>query len=370
VSHAPLSVAALVPYATGTTPSQRFRIEQWAPVLEGNGIAVRYFPFAGPALTAMLQAPGRNGLKAARLLLATGRRFMTGARLGTFDVILIHRAACLAGPPWLERSLRLLGTPIVFDFDDAIWRLHTSAANRRLGWLKFPGKTAAICRISDHVVAGNAYLAEYARRFNPDVTVAPSSIDVDAYQPMPRSGAGDKVVVGWMGSSTSQTYLELAVPMLRGVAALPRVEIQVISNRRPELPGVPFVWRPWSPETEVTDLAGFDIGIMPMPDDEWALGKCALKALSYMAMGVSTVASPVGANREVIEQGRNGLFASSDAEWVQAVGRLAGDRDLRERLGRAGRETVVARYSMRSSAAVFEQVVREVAARRAVGPRR
>lgn len=363
-------MAALVPYAVGTTPSQRFRIEQWAPTLESNGIAVRYFPFAGPALTAMLQVPGRNGLKAARLVLATGRRFLTGARLGEFDVIFIHRAACLAGPPLLERGLRLLGTPIVFDFDDAIWRLHTSAANRRLAWLKFPGKTAAICRISDHVVAGNAYLADYARRFNPYVTVVPSSIDTDAYRPTKRTGPGDKVVLGWMGSSTSQTYLELAVSMMREVAALPGVEIQVVSNRRPELPGVPFVWRPWSAETEVADLAGFDVGIMPMPDDEWALGKCALKALSYMAMGVSTVASPVGANREVIEHGRNGLLASSDAEWLDAVSRLAGDRDLRERLGRAGRETVVARYSMRSSAAAFEQVVREIVARRAVGRRR
>ncbi len=173
-----------------------------------------------------------------------------------------------------------------------------------------------------------------------------------------------------MGSSTSQTYLELAVAMLREVAALPRVEIQVISNRRPELPGVPFVWRPWSSDTEVADLAGFDIGIMPMPDDEWALGKCALKALSYMAMGVSTVASPVGTNREVIEQGRNGLLASSDTEWVEAVGRLARDPELRERLGRAGRKTVVARYSMRSSAAAFEAVLREIMSRRAVGPRR
>jgi glycosyltransferase involved in cell wall biosynthesis len=187
---------------------------------------------------------------------------------------------------------------------------------------------------------------------------------------MPRARASDKVVVGWMGSSTSQTYLEVAVSMMRQVASLPRVEIQVISNRRPDLPGVPLIWRPWSPETEVTDLAGFDIGIMPMPDDEWALGKCALKALSYMAMGVSTVASPVGANREVIEQGRNGLLASSDVEWVDAIGRLAGDRELRERLGRAGRETVVARYSMRSSAATFEQVVREIVARRAVDQRR
>ena len=173
-----------------------------------------------------------------------------------------------------------------------------------------------------------------------------------------------------MGSSTSQTYLELAVPMLRAVAGLPRVEIQVISNRRPELPGVPFVWRNWSRETEVSDLAGFDVGIMPMPDDEWALGKCALKALSYMAMGVSTVASPVGANREVIDRGRNGLLASSVAEWVEAIRRLAGDRELRERLGRAGRDTVVARYSMRSSALALEQVLREVVARRAVGPRR
>lgn len=362
-------MAALVPYAPGTTPSQRFRIEQWAPLLRANGIVVDYFPFAGPELTAMLQTPGRNGLKAARLFLATLRRFTMSMRLGRYDAILIHRAACLAGPPLLERTLARLGPPIVFDFDDAIWRLHTSAANRRLAWLKFPGKTATLCGISDHVVVGNAYLAEYARRFNSRVTVVPSSIDTDLYQPWPRAREDIKVVVGWMGTSTSQTYLEMAAPMLREIAALPRVEIRVVSNRRPDLPGVSAVWHPWSAEKEVELLSGFDVGIMPMPDDEWALGKGAMKALQYMAMSICTVASAVGTNREVIEHGRNGLLASSIEEWRAAVKGLVEDKAQRERLGAAGRATVLSRYSMRTSASVFEGVVRDVVARRSIGRR-
>lgn len=364
-----LSVAALVPYAMGTTPSQRFRIEQWAPPLRASGITVDCFPFAGPDFTAMLQNPGRNVRKARRLCLATLRRFMTAASLGRYDAILIHRAACLAGPPLIERALARLGPPILFDFDDAIWRLHTSAANRRLAWLKFPGKTAAICRISDHVVVGNSYLAEYARQFNSQVTVVPSSIDTDLYQPRPRAREETKVVVGWMGTSTSQTYLEMAAPMLRAIAALPRVEIQVVSNRRPELPGVSAVWHPWSAEKEVELLAGFDVGIMPMPDDEWALGKSAMKALQYMAMSVCTVASAIGTNREVIEHGRNGLLASSIEEWRAAVKGLVEDKAQRERLGAAGRETVLSRYSMRTSASAFEGVVRDVVARRSIGQR-
>jgi glycosyltransferase involved in cell wall biosynthesis len=362
-------VAALVPYAPGTTPSQRFRIEQWAPLLGANGIAVDLFPFAGPDLTALLQSPGQNGRKAMRLFLATVRRFVTGAQLGRYDAILIHRAACLAGPPLVERALAWFGPPILFDFDDAIWQLHTSAANRRLAWLKFPGKTAALCRISDHVVVGNDYLAEYARRYNANVTVVPSSIDTDLYQPRPRAQGATGVVVGWMGTSTSQTYLERAAPMLREIAALPRVEVQVVSNRRPDLPGIAVVWHPWSAEKEVELLAGFDVGIMPMPDDEWALGKGAMKALQYMAMGICTVASPVGTNREVIEHGRNGLLASSIEEWKAAIQSLVEDRALRVRMGATGRETVHSRYSMRTSAAAFEKVLRDVVARRSIGAR-
>jgi len=248
----------------------------------------------------------------------------------------------------------------VFDFDDAIFLPHETQTNRRLAWLKFPAKTGTICRLSAHAVVGNAYLAEYARRFNPRVTIVPSSIDTDRYQPLPPNRVAGRVVVGWMGSSSSQTYLEIFAAMLREVAALPNVEIRVVSNRRPALPGVPLTWRPWSAATEVEDIASFDVGIMPMPDTQWALGKCALKALQYMAMGVATVASAVGANREVIEHGRSGLLASTDAEWLAGLRALSESPELRARLGRAGRVTVETRYSMRSSAAAFAEVVRSV----------
>lgn len=358
-----ISVAALVPYAQGTTPSQRFRIEQWIPFLEERGIRVVVLPFASPVLTGLMQRPGHFFRKAPLALAAVARQTHRGAFGNLGDVVLVHRAAAPLGPPVLERLLTLRGRPLVFDFDDAIFLPHETETNRRLAWLKFPGKTGTICRLSTHVVVGNAYLAEYARRFNPRVTVVPSSIDTDRYQPRTVAREVGRVVVGWMGSSTSQTYLEMFASMLRQVAALPGVEIRVVSNRRPDLPGVPVVWRPWSAETEVEDVAGFDVGIMPMPDTEWARGKCALKALQYMAMGVATVASDVGANREVIEHGRNGLLASTDAEWVGSLRTLTESAELRSRLGRAGRETVETRYSMRSSAAAFAEVVRSVVER-------
>jgi glycosyltransferase involved in cell wall biosynthesis len=358
-----ISVAALVPYAPGTTPSQRFRIEQWIPLLQEHGIQVRVLPFADPLMTDLMQRPGHFFRKARLALPAAARQAhrVVFGRLG--DVVLVHRAAALFGPPLLEWLLALRGRPLVFDFDDAIFLPHETETNRRLAWLKSPRKTGTICRLSSHVVVGNAYLADYARRFNPRVSVVPSSIDTDRYRPRTAVRGDGKVVVGWMGSSTSQTYLEMFAEMLREVAAIPGVEIRVISNRRPDLPGIPVVWQPWSAKTEVEDIAAFDVGIMPMPDTEWARGKCALKALQYMAMGVATVASAVGANREVIEHGRDGLLASTDAEWVASLRMLTESAELRACLGRAGRETVETRYSMRSSAAAFAEVVRSVVER-------
>ena len=358
-----ISVAALVPYSPHTTPSQRFRIEQWIPHLRERGIEVRVIPFAGPVLTRLMQSPGHVLRKASFAAAAVARRTCRIAFGCLGEVVFVHRAAAVFGPPVLERLLTLRGRPLVFDFDDAIFLPHETETNRRLAWLKFPAKTGTICRLSAHVVVGNAYLAEYARRFNPRVSVVPSSIDTDRYQPLPVTRADGRMVVGWMGSSTSQSYLEMFAGMLREVAALPNVEIRVVSNRRPDLPGVPVVWRPWSAAKEVEDIASFDVGIMPMPDTQWALGKCALKALQYMAMGVATVASAVGANREVIEHGRNGLLASTDAEWVASLRTLVENAELRARLGRAGRVTVETRYSMRSSAAAFAEVVRSVVER-------
>jgi glycosyltransferase involved in cell wall biosynthesis len=356
-----LSVCGWVPYPLERVPGQRFRIEQWAPWLEGEGISVDFRPFADAELLRVLHRPGHFGTKVTRTLSAFARRGAETLRVGGYDAVLVYRAACLAGPALLE-SLAARRRPMIFDFDDAIHVLHTSGANRWTSRLKFPGKTATLCRISRQVVVGNEYLAAYARRFNRNVTVIPSSVDTDAYRPLPRTARAGRLVIGWMGSSTSQTYLEMFAPVLRTALAGLDVELRIVSDREPALGGLSHTWRPWSAEREAADLAEFDVGIMPMPDDEWSRGKCAMKALQYMGMEVPTLCSAVGANVEVIDHGVNGLLAATPEEWAEHLGALVRDALLRRRLGTAGRQTVEARYSMRRAAGLFAEVVRKAVA--------
>jgi glycosyltransferase involved in cell wall biosynthesis len=355
-----IELIAFVPYPPDTTPSQRFRIEQWRGVLDELGIRVRLAPFADLRLMSLLYQPGRAGQKIAGMVAGFVRQARNVATAGRADAILIHRAACLAGPALLERVLTLWRKPILFDFDDAIYLRHTSGANRLFDWLKFPGKTAALCRLSSFVVAGNEYLAAYARKHNPRVVVVPTSIDTDLYTPMEREDWSGRVTIGWTGSATSLTYLETFAPVLRELLRHRDAEIRVQSNRPPALSGVPVVWQPWSPETEIQEIRRYHIGIKPMPDNPWARGKCPMKELQYMALGVPAVCSAVGTSVEVIRDGENGFLATNGDQWLAHLTRLVDDAALRRTIGLAGRQTVEERYSMRKCASRFAEALRSV----------
>ena len=352
-----IRVCALVPYPAGITPSQRYRIEQWRPILISEGIEVELWPFLEERELELLYSSKGWPDKARMVSRATARRCRAVARLEEFDVVLIHRAACLAGPAFLERLIARR-KPIVYDFDDAIYLLDTTVQNRIFGWLKFPRKTATLCRISRQVVAGNHHLARYARRHNANVMVVPSSIDVERYAPLPKPHRADRVVIGWTGSATSQAHLESFTPVLRRIWERHGVEIHVVSAHPPQLGGVPSRWKRWTADREVEDLAEFDIGIMPLPDDEWARGKSAFKALQCMGMAVPVVCSSVGASLDLIQHGENGFLASTPDEWVENLGRLISDRSLRDRVGRAGRRTVERTYSALASARALARVLR------------
>jgi len=348
-----------MPYPANTVPSQRFRLEQWCPHLSEQGISVELFPFVDDELMGMLHHPGRLVRKASGLLRALCRRAAQLGNVRFHDAVYIHRALCVLGPAVLERVLPLFGKPVIFDFDDAVFLLHTTRANRSFGWLKFPAKTAAICRLSTHVVVGNAWLGDFARQSNPRVTVIPSSVDTHRYRPVRRSRKSGPIVIGWTGSATSQTHLELFAPVLARLRSRRDFELRVVSDRRPEITALSFEWRPWSAETEVEEIAQFDIGIMPMPDDPWSLGKCSLKALLTMAMGLPTVCSAVGMNRDLVQHGRNGLLAATENDWLDQLRTLIDDAALRARLGASARRTVEESYSMEQCADRFARVVRQ-----------
>ncbi|MDQ3918160.1 MAG: glycosyltransferase family 4 protein [Acidobacteriota bacterium] len=356
-----MRILAIVPSVYDTNPSQRFRIEQWEPLLRARGVEITFKPFESAELHAVLYKPGRVPEKLRLVAEALRRRSGEVRSAKQYDAVYLLREAALLGPPYFERRLGRARVPFVFDFDDAVFVPYVSPSNGYLSYLKFPGKTRAICRMAAHVMAGNSYLADYAREVNPRVTVVPTTIDTEKYTVEPRA-PNDVPVVGWSGSYSTAQHLATLSGALRRLAARERFRLRVIGAPDFKIEGVDVEALPWRSETEVADMRPFDIGIMPLPDDPWSRGKCGLKALQYMALGVPTVCSPVGVNTEIIRDGENGLLAATDDEWVEKLSGLLGSESLRARLGRAGRETVEARYSAAVQAPrvydIFASVVR------------
>jgi glycosyltransferase involved in cell wall biosynthesis len=358
-----MRVVAWVPQACDTSPGQRFRIEQWAPYLAREGVQVAFSEFADPRLTQLLSQPGAYLAKTRAVVRAWARRVAEAMRGEKADLVYIFREDALLGPAVAARLLAARGIPYVFDFDDAVFVRYVSPANGLLSYLRFPGKTAALCRLARHVMAGNPFLASYAKNHNPRVSVVPTTIDTRQYLP-PRRARGSVTVpvLGWSGSFSTVQYLESMRPVLEKLARRRAYVLRVIGAVGPPVSGVEVDSRSWSPQTETADISTFDVGIMPLPDDPWARGKCGLKALQYMALGVPPVVSPVGVNTEIVDHGRNGLVAASEDEWVDSLDRLLGDAELRSRLSSEARETVERRYSAENVAPRVAELFRSALA--------
>jgi glycosyltransferase involved in cell wall biosynthesis len=259
------------------------------------------------------------------------------------------------GPAWFERKIAESGIPIVFDFDDAIFVPYRSPSNGYLSYLKFPQKTGTICKLATHVMAGNDYLAEYARKFNRNVTVIPTTIDTEKYKLVEKSENSHVITIGWSGSFSTVQHLDTIREVFRELAKTEKFRLLVIGTPNYRIDEVDVEAIPWKADTEIADLEKIDIGVMPLPDDKWSRGKCGLKALQYMALGIPTICSPVGVNTKIIKDGENGFLASNREEWIEKLKRLLHSYELRKKLGLAGRKTVEENYSAKVQAPrVFE----------------
>jgi glycosyltransferase involved in cell wall biosynthesis len=347
----------------GLAPGQRFRFEQWAPRLErDHGIELDLLPFESPRLTEILYKPGHFLAKVALVSRDFLRRSRAVAAAKRYDAVLVFREGAMIGPAIYEQRIARSGKPIIFDFDDSIW---SQAQQKNNGWfssLHFFGKTSTLCRIAAACTPGNAFLAHYARKRNPNTFVIPTSIELDDYPVQPEPADERPFVVCWTGSTSTLAHFEFAREPLERLAKQIPLAVKVICNKPPDRPiaGAEMRFVPWSEEREAQEVSDCHAGIMPLPDDEVTRGKCGLKALQCMATGRPVVISPVGVNTEIVKHGRNGFLAESVDDYVSCLLELANSRDLRQRMGMAARKTVEERYSAEVVADKFAEVVRFV----------
>ena len=327
--------------------SGRLRVLQYLPWLRQHGIQCEARPFMSRALYRTLYQPGRLSQKLALSATALLKRLWDVLRSTRADVVLVHREALPLGTALLERLIAGAGRPLIFDFDDAIYLEHSSAANRWARMLKRADKISEIVTASSQVIVGNQVLGVYARLYNPRVTVIPTPVDTERFQCRSALRKAGRVVIGWMGSHTTAGYLRAVEhPLVTVARRYPEVEFRVVGASPVPL-GVPRLRSTaWSLEREQDDLEDFDIGLMPMPDTAWARGKCGFKALLYMSVGLPVVASPVGVNRDIVQDGLSGFLATTEQEWIDRLSHLIEDRTLRERMGAAGRAIVEREYSL------------------------
>lgn len=323
-------------------------------MLTQRGIHYAIFPFLDRRTHRILYQRGHTLLKALGIIGGLLRRVQHIVKARHATYVFIHREATPVGPPWVEWLLtKVLRRKIIYDFDDAIWLTGTSQVNPLISLIKWPSKVSSVCRWSNTVSAGNAYLADFARQYASRVIINPTTIDTEHHHQRLQDQSAMPVVIGWTGSHSTLKYLDSLVPILQQLAYEHRFRFLVITDRPPktDLSVIDFV--PWQQDTEVDDLLRMHIGVMPLPDDPWAQGKCGFKALQYMAVGIPAVVSPVGVNARIVTHGVEGYHCMTDEDWYQYLATLLTNTSERTRMGRAGREKVVEQYSVKANTENF-----------------
>jgi len=342
--------------------SARYRVYQFLPYLEAHGVRCTVAPAVSDALATRYMRGGRVA-KLAYYCSILGRRLADLPSIASYDVVFLQRDFLVHTYPAIELMMSVIHRRLVLDLDDATF-LFPSAAHPSylLRLLNDPRKIERIAMGCAHFIAGNAVLAAYARPFARAVTVIPTSIDLDTVVLHRSVNEHVAPVIGWIGSPGTLPYLRRIFPALERLHAKGvRFTLRVIGADVVDNVAFPVESRPWQLATEAEEVAGFDIGVMPLSDDAWSWGKSATKLLQYQAAGVAAVASPIGANVDILQNGIYGLAATTLEDWEVQIAKLLLQSDLRRRLGEAGREMVAREYSVAASAPKLLSVLRAVA---------
>jgi glycosyltransferase involved in cell wall biosynthesis len=343
-----LDIAALT--SGSQVPSTRFRIRQHIASLAANhALHVREYMSLQPTLTlSRLRIRVGRYAPPLALLLRVVDRLPGIVSSHRADVVWVERQL-IPGVPWIERCCR---SPIVLDVDDALWLARPF------------GRAAAssAARASATIIVGNSFLAEFYQQFNQSIFIVPTAVDTRRFHPIRRAPDERMFTIGWTGTAENFVYFrQMEEGLSRFLAETPHARLRVLSDSRPQfdwLRHLPVEFIPWSPANEAAVVQSFDVGVMPLTDDENARGKCSFKMLQYLACAVPVVVSPVGMNSQVLSLARCGIGARNPSEWCDALKFLYKDPATRAAMGNAGRAVVEKHFSAEAISPRLAKILR------------
>ena len=346
-----LGLALYGPLAAST----RYRLNQYVPGLANMGIDLQICNLLGDDY--LLRRFTGTALPIAAIFRDGFARLNHLWHQDEYDAVILHCELFPLLPGWIERAL--IRKPYIYDFDDAFYLKYRSS---RMGLAQplLERKFDTVIAGAAEVTAGNHVLADYARLHNRNTQYLPTVVDPARYLPQPAKRGGQVFTVGWIGSPSTALYLNQLVAPLSAVGLEGPVRFIVIGGKAPVVPNVTVVELDWYENTELDQINSFDVGVMPLPDDGWARGKCAFKLIQYMACSVPVLASPVGANIEAIS-GVCGLMASTPQEWIEALRLLRDHPKRRNEMGHAGRERVISHYSLDQNLPILARAICKIA---------
>ena len=334
--------------------STRYRLEQYIPGLSEYGIDLQVHYLLGDEYLRYLFQDEKLPLTA--LMRAAYKRLSLLLHIQQFDAAILYAELFPFLPGWLERQL--IRKPYVYDFDDAFYLKYRRG---KLGLLQpvLGKKVDQVIAGATAVTAGNKALLSHAKAINKKSFLFPTVVDLKRYRSAKQISSGRPFTVGWIGSPSTSSYLKDVVDPLSTLGLEGPVRLIVVGGPAPAIPHVEVVEEKWQEETEIALINSFDVGIMPLVDDEWARGKCAFKLIQYMACGVSVIASRVGANVDAV-QSDCGILVSHEDEWIEALRKMRDHPQMRQMMGSKGRNRIKEHYSLQQNVPLLAEILYDV----------
>lgn len=354
------SILVICPMHVGYAPSQRLKYEQYFNHWEQNGFTITVAPFMSLALQKVIYKKGLYFKKAMGMLSGYYRRLKLLSQIKKYDIVYVHLYVTPMGPALFERLVCNRAKKIIFDIDDLVFLKNDKAEPWYALLLKGRKKPLYLMQKANHVITCTPYLDEFVRKYNSNTTDISSTINTDTYIPVNKYTNDNKLVIGWSGSHSTVRMLETILPIFQKLNQHIDYKLLVMGTTNFKIESVDVECVAWSEDKEISTLQRMDIGLYPLPFEEWIKGKSGLKALQYMALGVPAIATNIGCTDRVVQEGETGFLVKEHEEWIEKIIYLANNPNERKRMGGNGRQRVDNYFSIKANEALYLNILKKL----------